>query len=550
MILPAKTGRATGDMRDQDHRETAWPSTIDVAASLGEELRDAARACPDRTFLRMMGGAWTYGEIDRLSDDVAAALAMSGVRQGDVVTLMLPNCVEFVVAWMAIARLGAVTAPLNTAFRGAALRDAAALAGGVVAIVDAALREAWEPVLPDLATLVRVVVVGSEAPRPAETPWSALLAQGAAAPAPRRPDIAFSDLCLLLYTSGTTGRSKAAMISHRFVLGHAALTIEGLGLRPDDVLYCPYPLFHLDAAVMTLAPALLLRGVAAIGARFSLSRFWDEIRALDATVFDFMGATLTMLWKAPPSPGDRAHRARLGWGVPLPAWAPDFEARFGCRLVELYGSTEAGTFIFTPQDQPRRPGSCGVLRGPFQTRLADRDGVAVAPGEVGELLVRPLAPAMLFAGYYRMPEATIAAFRDLWFHTGDLLRQDADGHFHFVGRAKDVVRRRGENISAAEVEAVIESHPAVLACAVYGVPSALTEEEVMAAVVLRPGAASDAPALATWCEARMARFMVPRYLRFVDALDRTPTDKIEKFRLREASVTPDTWDREANGEPS
>jgi crotonobetaine/carnitine-CoA ligase len=525
----------------------AWRSAIGVAPTLGEELREAAREAPARPFLRMTDGEWSYAEIDAASDDCAAALAGLGVRQGDVVSLMLPNCREFVVAWMALAKLGAVTAPLNTAFRGRVLRDAAELAGAALLVAHADLREAWRGLRGDLPALARVVVVGGAAQTPDETGWREMMDAAAGAPPPPTPSIGFADPCLLLYSSGTTGRSKAATIPHRFVLGHGALTIEGLGLRSDDVLYCPYPLFHLDAAVMTLAPALLLRGVAAIGERFSVSRFWDEIRALDATVFDFMGATLTMLWKAPPSPRDRDHRARLGWGVPLPDWADAFEARFGCRLVELYGSTEAGTFIFTPLDAPRRRGACGVLRGPFTARIADASGAPLPPGETGELLVRPEAPSMLFSGYHGMPEATLAAFRDLWFHTGDLLRRDADGYFHFVGRARDMVRRRGENISAAEVEAGLETHPDVLGCAVYGVPSELTEEDVMACIVARPGSGLDAPALAGWCADRMARFMIPRYFRFVAKLDRTPTDKVEKFRLREQGVTPDTWDRETGG---
>jgi crotonobetaine/carnitine-CoA ligase len=533
------------DRRQSVTTGAGWRAPVEVATSLGEELRRAARETPDLIFLRMVDGAWSYAEIDARSDAFAAALAGLGVTRGEVVSLMLPNSPEFVVAWMGIAKCGAVAAPLNTAFLGSTLGDAVELAGARILVAHAGFRQAWEPVRRETPRIARVVLVGGAPAHAGETSWEAFVS-GAAQPPPP-PDIAFDDPCLLLYTSGTTGRSKAAIIPHRFVLGQAALTIEGLGLRRDDVLYCPYPLFHLDAAVMTLVPALLLRAVAAIGARFSLSRFWDEIRALDATVFDFMGATLTMLWKAPPTPRDRDHRARLGWGVPLPDWAPDFEARFGCRLVELYGSTETGTFIFTPLDAPRRPGTCGILHGPFAARLADPDGREVGAGEVGELQVRALAPAMLAAGYYRDPQATTAAFRDGWFHTGDLLRRDADGYFRFVGRAKDVVRRRGENIAAAEVEAVVETHPEVVACAVYGVPSELTEDEVMASVLTRPGSALDAAALAAWCAQRMPRFMVPRYLRFVDGFARTPTDKIEKFRLRAEGVTADTWDREAEG---
>jgi crotonobetaine/carnitine-CoA ligase len=375
-------------------------------------------------------------------------------------------------------------------------------------------------------------------------PWAALKTPGEVPP--QVADPGFHELALLLYTSGTTGRSKAAMISHRFVLRQAQVMIDGLGLRHDDVLYCPYPMFHLDAAVLTIAPALMLRGAAAIGERFSVSRYWDEVRALKATVFDFMGATLTMLWKQPASARDRDHPARLGWGVPLPAWAPEFEARFGCRLVEMYGSTEVGGIMYSPLDQPRRMGSCGKVNGPWEARLLDEQGFEVQIGTPGELVVRPLEPSVITDGYYGMPEATLAAFRNLWFHTGDLLRHDEDGYFYFVGRRKDIVRRRGENISAAEVETLIAAHPDVLECAVYGVPSEMTEEEVMACVVLRPDRALTPRELTDWCTTQMARFMVPRYFRFLPALPKTPTDKVEKFRLQQQGTT-GAWDREAPG---
>jgi len=353
---------------------------------------------------------------------------------------------------------------------------------------------------------------------------------------------------LLLYTSGTTGRSKAAMTSHRYVLRQAECIVDGLGLRADDVLYCPYPMFHMESAIMTVAPALVLRAVADIGERFSVSRYWDEVRALQATVFDFMGATLTMLWKQPPSALDRSHRARLGWGVPMPEWAPQFEQRFGCRLVELYGSTEMGAIIFTPPDAPRRQGSCGKPSGPRKVQRQDADGFAVPPGTPGELVVRATEPSVLTDGYWAMPEATVAAFRNQWFHTGDILKAHADGWLYFIGRRKDMVRRRGENISAAEVEMVIESHPEILECAVFGMLSAMTEEEVMVCAVRRAGSQLSESALASWCQTRMARFMVPRYVQFLPVLPKTPTAKVEKFRLQQQGFAA-AWDREAPRQP-
>jgi len=512
-----------------------------MRSSLAAELRQAALEAPDQPFIRMVGGEWSFRQVDELSDRLAAGLQRLGVRRGDNVSLLLPNCIEFALIWFALSKLGAVAAPVNTSFRGAALVHAVNLVQSRLLLVHQSLRGAIDEVRPELVDVAQLVVVGDPAPAQGELSFAQLMQGDAAFEAPQ-PDVGFAELCLLLYTSGTTGRSKAAMISHRFVLAQAQLVIEGLQLRRDDVLYCPYPMFHLDAAVMTIAPALLLRSVAAIGERFSVSRYWDEVRELDATVFDFMGATITMLWKQPPSPRDREHRARLGWGVPLPTWAPEFEQRFGCRLVELYGMTEAGAMIYTPQDEPVRPGSCGKLVGPFDLRLLDEEGFEVPVGQAGELAIRAQEPSLLMAGYWGMPQETLQAFRDLWFHTGDLLRRDADGFFYFVGRRKDMVRRRGENISAAEVELVIEHHPQVLACAVFGVPSEMTEEDVMACVVLRPGASLQPPELIEFCRSRMARFMLPRYLRWMDAMPRTPTDKVEKFRLQQSGLTADTWD--------
>jgi len=526
----------------------AWDGYHPFSASLGEELRKAAAEAPDQPFIRMLAGEWTYRQVDDETDCLAGGFAEQGVGRRDNVTLMLPNCIEFAVSWFALSRLGAVAAPVNTSFRGAVLADAINLVRSRLVVVHASLFPQLLEVLPALSFIEMIVVVGQMPPTASAGARAVLSYEALRKPgwpgSGRAPEIRFSELSLLLYTSGTTGRSKAAMISHRFVLGQASIVIKGLGLRTDDVLYCPYPMFHLDAAVMTVAPALLLRGVAAIGEKFSVSRYWDEVRALGATVFDFMGATLTMLWKQQARPDDRDNPARLGWGVPLPDWAPQFEERFACRLVELYGLTEAGTMIYTPPDAPRRLGACGKPMGPFVVQLVDENGLAVPAGSAGELVIRPTQPSLIMDGYFGMPDETLAAFRDLWFHTGDLLRADDEGYLYFVGRRKDIVRRRGENISAAEVEMVVQAHPDVLECAVIGVPSEMTEEEVMVCIVAREPAALAPRALAEFCATRMARFMLPRYFRFMRSLPKTPTDKVEKFRLLLQGITADTWDRE------
>ena len=349
---------------------------------------------------------------------------------------------------------------------------------------------------------------------------------------------------MVMFTSGTTGPSKGCVLSHRYAIRQAELMIEHLALRPDDVLYCPFPLFHLDATVLTVMPAMVLGATAAIGRRFSASGFWPEIREFGATVFDFMGATLTMLHKVVPEADDLDNAVRVAWGVPVPEFADEFEARFGLRLIELYGSTDAGVPIYHPVDVPRRAGSCGRVVDAYDVRLFDDNDAEVATGSVGEIVVRPNEPSIMSSGYYGMPEATVAANRNLWFHTGDLARRDDDGYFYFVGRRAESIRRRGENISAFEIEEVVKLHPAVLDAAAYGVRSDLTDDDVMVAVVVRPGHAADPRALIDFCEAGMARHMIPRYIEIVEHLPRTPTEKVEKRTLVERGVSSTTWDRE------
>jgi crotonobetaine/carnitine-CoA ligase len=506
-------------------------------------LRDRARGQPDAVFLRFADGDHTYADVDRGCDRVAAGLAGLGVGAGDMVAVLLPNCPEFVFTWFAATRLGAVHAPVNTAFRGPGLAHALNVTGAGVLVVDAVQLDAVVDIADRLEHVRTLVVRGPARPVPWEVvPFEALLA---AEPGDHEVEARELDLAMLLFTSGTTGRSKACMLSHRYAVRQAEIFSHHLGLRSDDVLYCPYPLFHVDAAVCTVAAALGLGATAALGERFSVRRFWDEVRAFGATVFDFMGATLTMLYKRPERPDDADNPIRLAWGVPMPEFADEFERRFDLRLVELYGLTDAGLVVFQPLDQPRRPGACGRPVPPFHVRLLDDDDVEVPVGEVGQIAIRSSEPGLLLQGYYGMPEATRDAMRNGWFHTGDLGRFDADGFLSFVGRGKEAIRRRGENISAFEIEEVVESHPSVLEAAAYGVPSELTEEDVMIAVVLAAGRSLTPEELLAFCEQLLARHMLPRYVDFLDRLPRTPTAKIEKYRLGERGVTETTWDREA-----
>lgn len=463
----------------------------------------------------------TYGEFDREVDRLSAGLWEAGVRPGDAVGIMMRNCPEFALLWLACMRLGALEAPVNTAFRGAGLQHLLDLCACKLLVIDDEFLPALGEVRSGLTRLERVVTRNE------------LSAGGFRKEPFAMPAVDADQPVQVFFTSGTTGRSKACLFDGRYSVRHAEIFLREWEIREDDVLYNPFPLFHIDASVLTLAPAIVRGCTAALGERFSTTRFWEEVRELGATVFDYMGATLTMLWKANPRSDDADHRVRLAWGVPMPDFAEAFEERFGLRLVEGYGLTDAGVPVYHPLSEPRRAGSCGKVVPEYEIRIADD----------GEILLRAKEPGLMTVGYLGEPEATAAAFAGGWFHTGDIGRVDGDGWVHFLGRKKDSIRRRGENISSFEVEEVVESHPAVLEAAAFGVPSELTEEEVMVCATLRSGVSLTPSELVEWCETKMARHMVPRFIEFGPGLPRTPTEKVEKYRLRERGVTAQTWDR-------
>ncbi len=509
---------------------------------LDARAADSAQA----TFLRFSSGELTYGEARRRSIGLAHGLGGLGVQRGQLVPVLMANGPTFAITWLALCTLGAVSTLLNTEFRGPALLHALNLSGAETVIADSDLVPHLAEVADQLVHVRRLVVAGRDGRILPDLPGVHVLDLAGLCTDVATPIASAHsqlDPAMVLFTSGTTGPSKGCVLSHRYAVRQAQLMIDNLRLRPEDVLYCPFPMFHIDATVLTVVPAMLLGTTAAIGDRFSASGFWDEVRRAGATVFDFMGATLTMLHKRPVLADDGDNPARLGWGVPVPEFAPEFERRFGVRLVELYGSTDAGIPMYHPVDEPRRQGSCGRVIPQYDVRLFDQLGNEVAIGDVGEIVVRPNEPSLMSDGYYGMPLATLESRHDLWFHTGDLARRDSEGFFYFVGRRTDSIRRRGENISAFEVEEVVKLHPAVLDAAAFGVPSDLTEDDVMVAVVARPDHLVDAHELTVFCAARMGRHMVPRYVDVVEVLPRTPTEKVEKAQLRQRGVTTTTWDR-------
>jgi carnitine-CoA ligase len=509
---------------------------------LGDVLRSRSESHRTEPFLRFRDGDLTYRDVDSEANRVAQGLIGLGVGKGDHVAVMLPNCPELVSVIFALARLGAVAVPINTAHRGELLRHVLFSSDTTTLVIDAAYVERLP--VDRLPGLGRIIVRGGGGPAGSVT-FSSLRGLDETEP---RAGVLFSDLQAIMYTSGTTGPSKGAMVSHSLALTCAYDSLNFLD-RWHRTTYCPLPLFHAAGLWDGVFSALLSGGSIAVVERFSASRFWDDVRYFGAQVALSVFSMIPILMSAPPSPRDHDHPLEMFYMGKSSLDGP-LRTRFGVRSVETYTSTEAGIATGSPYGE-WRVGSCGTVHSErFDAAVVDEHDREVGPGEPGELVLRPKQPYVVTTGYYGTPEATAEVFRNLWFHTGDRVWQDDDGYYFFLDRMKDSIRRRGENISAFDLECEVNMHPAVLECAAIGVPSVLEDEDVKLAVVLRPGAKLAPEELVEFCVEHLPKFMVPRYVEFLDALPRTPTDKVAKYQLRaqgDHGLTDNTWDGEAAG---
>jgi crotonobetaine/carnitine-CoA ligase len=503
--------------------------------------------------VRAGGADYTYSAIDAVSSRMASSLSRRGVTVGTKVGYMLPNCAEFVILWFALAKLGAVAVGIDDRARAAALVHQLTVTDTELLVVDESLTGEVLGLLPSLPQLRVVVVHGDDCARLERSKNVEVVALGSLLSEPSL-DLtpgAFDefDPLMIVLTSGTTGPAKPCVFSHHYALTMAGIQREVLNLTEDDVSYSPFPIYHIASTVFSMLPAFAVGGVAAIGRRFSVSNFWQEIRDTDATAMLFMGVTLALLWKAPCTARDRDHKLRIAWGEPVPEWGPEFEARFGIKLLECYGTTQTGTIIYDRWNEEHRPRSCGRPIGPYELRIC-RQGTSdeLAAGEIGELHVKATRPGALFDGYYGQPETTAAAFDGEWYRTGDLLSRDEAAHYYFSGRMHDAIRRRGELIGAFEIEQVIHRHDTVKEVAVIAVADELSGEEIKACLVARAGMTIDLREIVTYCAANLPGYMIPRYFVVVPEIEKSAHGKMMKQPLRDAGLTHATWDRENPGD--
>lgn len=509
--------------------------------TLGDLVRDGERESPDHRVLQIDGVDLDWGEIGRRSAELAAGLSSLGVGRGEVVCQMAGNTIGHVATVFALARLGAIECPVNTALRGPMLTHVLGHSRARVLIVEQAFVDQVLPELADLGGIETVVIRGDEAP---PIPGRRVVVEeDLPSGSLREEPVIPSDPATLIYTSGTTGPAKGVLHVHHFAFANAAIKIANWRLTLDDVLFSALPLFHANARYSTLLTACILNARAVIVARFSASRFWQQIQESGATEVGTVGTLAPILLERPPNPLERAHSVRMvhGAGALPPDRRAEFERRFGVRLVTGFAMTETSHIATTSPDDPGRYRAAGRPVDAFDVAILDENDTPLPPEEVGEIAVRPRVPYGMFSEYFRDAAATTKALTNLWFHTGDLGFIDVDGYLHWVDRRKDAIRRRGEMISSQEVEHVLSSHPRILEAAAVGVPGELGEEEVLA-LIRATGEGVSLGELIAYGSSRLPGFAVPRYYEFVDDFPRTSTSKIDKAALRTRGVTGDTHD--------
>jgi crotonobetaine/carnitine-CoA ligase len=527
--------------------------------SIGEEdtaihaLARAVDRVPDKTFLDIAGETFTYGAVDRMTNRLAHALTELGVGAGHTVVTMLDNNIDAVAVWLAINKLCAVSVPMNTALRGEFLRHQIGDAAAAIVICEAEYLQRVVAVadkLPD----VRLILHRGALTEPADcsTAIRALddhrgADEGALTTMPQP-----SALAALIYTSGTTGPSKGCMLSSNYMCNLARQQLRAAPAGHDDILWTPLPFFHLNAISTGVISTMLVGGTIALGPRFSVSGFWPEIERSGATVVSILGSMGNLLAQAADAESmgrcfGQVHTVR---GNPFSEETKRiWRERFGAKRVGSngYGLTEAAVVTSLPAGEHAAPGSSGKRIQDFDVRIFDDNDHELAPGQAGEIVVRPLRPNIMFQGYWRRSEDTQKIMRNMWLHTGDIGKFDDDGFFYFVDRKKDYLRRRGENISSFEMEAAFLVHPAIEEVAVHAVPSPVGEDDVKVTAVLKPGMSLSEEALCTWALDQVPYYAVPRYIEFRQVLPKNPQGRVLKYELRDEGCTPATWDRETSG---
>ncbi|MEM8936346.1 MAG: AMP-binding protein [Pseudomonadota bacterium] len=504
----------------------------------------------EKIFLDFVGDTYTYTEVVERTLCLAAGLKEIGVQPGDTVASLLDNNVDAVLLWFAINAVGAISVPVNTAYKGEFLRHQIADSEAAVMVVeeDYALRVVEIlPVLPKLTHLIhRGDSPGDHAGISVRSlrEISAQNAEGI-----DFYDAKPGDLTMLIYTSGTTGPSKGCMISHNYACNIAHQSLLANDAQPKDIFWTALPLFHMNATATGVLKTAMIGARCAVYPRFSLSGFWPDIERSGATSIMLLGSMAPLIANAEDNDFSKRcfGQVRVVSTAPFPPELQEtWRTRFGVKYTGApgYGLSEAAMVVYGDLTQPAPPNTSGKRNEDFEVIIADGNDNELPPGEAGEILIRPLRSHVMFEGYWNRPAETQKIMRNMWLHSGDIGKFDDDGYFYFVDRQKDYLRRRGENISSFEMERSFAAHPDIADVAVHAVFSPVGEDDVKVTAVLQPNSTLTEEALCRWSLDRVPYFAVPRFIEFRRDLPRNPTGKVLKYQLRDEGCTANTWDRE------
>lgn len=488
---------------------------------------------------------YTYSDLHRETDRVCGGLLRLGVRKGDKIALLLPNCPEFLFVVFAAAKIGAVFVPINTAYTAEEAEYVLHHSEATLLMTSPEFLALVESMRERIPNLKRIVFT-EPADLPESLSWEEFLS--AAGDDPSRDTVRAHDLASITYTSGTTDRPKGVMLSQNAYAFAPQKRAEGLGWNENDRVFVLLPLFHVNALCHMAIAMISVGGSVVLSERFSASRFWSEVREYGVTTSSLMRTIPQILLNLPETPDDAKNPLRLAVALLSPEIHLRFEERFNLVAVPSYSLTEDILSVLGPVDKSKRKlGSCGLPLAPdvHRLKIVDESGRELPAVQTGEIIKQ--SPALMH-GYFKNAKATAETLKDGWLYTGDLGYVDEDGYLYFVDRKKDMVRRGDENISSEEVERVLNSHPLIAESAVVGVPDPIRQEEVKACVVLRPPATAESlPPEQIWafCKERLALFKVPRYLEYRRELPKTPSSKIQKNVLRDEAKTlgPVVFDR-------
>ncbi len=520
----------------------------DSERTVGKILQNSAKRFADRPFVYFGDEVVTYAKMEERALRAGGYFQSGSIKKGDKVLIFIGNCLEWLYVWYGLAKIGAVAVPLNTAHKGAILEYQINNSDAQILVTSKELFERIVTLEDKLTTLQKIIVSPDDKDLPPikqRTISYAELMQST--PMVQDIEANYFDTMAIMYTSGTTGVSKGVVQPHNQFIWCGEQIAQQFKLTPDDVFYCWSPLFHIGGSGMFVMSTLLTGSSLALAETFSLRRFWPDIEKYKATISAGFATLMELLYKQTPKVDDGVNPLRhMMVGHPSESIRQDFEKRFNLVITDDYGMTEFEPISFSVVGElDRKPGTCGRPAQNVEVKIFDDDDNALKPGRVGEIVARPYRPFIMMQEYYKMPDQTLKAWRNLWFHTGDLGYLDEDGYLFFVDRKKDCIRRRGENISSIELENIINSHPCVLESAAVGVPSEPGDQDIKIVFTLKEGKTLTYEELMHFCQENMAFFMIPRYIEIVDAFPRNEASKILKKDLRD--INKNTWDRESAG---